>query len=164
VALWPRPPAPVAWIAADGADAAIVVGRDEVPLRAGMRLYATQLWAQRRNFRLPADPAAASGQYFDCNRTACAPVGGYRPAIAGWWTKRKPPEERLADLCRGADIVILRADVSTPGACDRALVLRRGDFDHLGAAEIYAAPNGWRFEWSQPIRGERPWSLSDSGG
>ncbi len=162
VAIWPRPPAPVGWIASDGADAAIVIGGEEIPLRPGIRLYATQLWAQRRNFRLPEDPVVASAEHFDCNRIACAPIGRFRPAIAGWWTKREVPEARLAGLCRGADILVLRADAATPAVCDSALVLRRGDFAHLGAAEIFRAPNGWRLVWSQPIRGERPWSLSDS--
>ncbi len=162
VALWPRPAAPIAWIASDGADAAIVVGREEIPLRPGIRLYATQLWAQRNNFRLPDDPVAASGEHFTCNRIACTAIGPWRPAIAGWWTRRKAPQERLAGLCQSADILILKADDAVPSACDRALVLRRADFDHLGAAEIYRTPRGLRFVWSQPIRGDRPWSVSDS--
>ncbi|MHB8530224.1 MAG: ComEC/Rec2 family competence protein, partial [Caulobacteraceae bacterium] len=133
-------------------------------LKPGMRLYATQLWAQRRGLVLPPDPEGAMRDHFDCNRIACAPTDRLRPAIAAWWTKRRVSAARLADLCEGADILILRADAATPSECDGATVLRRADFAHLGSAEIFAAPHGWRFAWSQPIRGERPWSVSDSGG
>ncbi|MDQ2860742.1 MAG: ComEC/Rec2 family competence protein, partial [Pseudomonadota bacterium] len=161
VALWPRPPAPVAWIAADGNDAAIVAEGREVPLKPGMRLYATQLWAQRRGFGFTADPAAAQAlqqRFFDCDRKGCAPIGPSRPAIAAWWTKRAPNAERAGGLCAQTDIVIFRADVSPPPACRGAIVLTRADFARGGAAEVFASPKGWRIAWSQPLRGERPWT------
>jgi competence protein ComEC len=163
VALWPRPPSPVAWIAADGDDAAVVVDRTEIAMKPGARAYATGLWAQRRGFLLPADPAAAQQKVFDCDRASCAPLAGVRPAIGAWWTRRKPRSGQLAELCDGADIFILRAAVETPGACDRALILRRGDFEAGGSAEVFARPEGgWRLVWSQPLRGRRPWTLSDT--
>jgi len=163
VALWPRPPAPVAWIAADGNDAAVVAEGREVPLKPGMRLYATQLWAQRRGFGFTADPAAAQAlqqRFFDCDRKGCAPIGPTRPAIAAWWTKRAPNAERAGGLCAQTDIVIFRADVSPPSACRGAIVLTRADFARGGAAEVFASPLGWRIAWSQPLRGERPWTTS----
>ena len=164
VAVWPRPPAPVAWIAADGNDAAVVAGREEIPLKPNVRLYATQLWAQRRGFTLPTDPVAAQKAAFDCDRKGCAPIGDRRPAISAWWTKRKPSAARLADLCDRTDIVILRADVQPPARCDGVIVLRRIDFALGGAAEVFGASGGWRLVWSQPLRGRRPWTLSGSGG
>ncbi len=162
VALWPRGAAPVAWIAADGNDAAIVIDGTEVALKPQARAYATQSWAQRRALSLPADPVAAQQAVFDCNRTACAPLADTRPAIAAWWTRRRPNPERLADLCQGAEFLILRAAVTPPPQCDGAIILRRGDFEAGGAAEIYQTPSGWRLVWAQTSRGRRPWTLTDT--
>ncbi|MGI8841223.1 MAG: ComEC/Rec2 family competence protein [Caulobacteraceae bacterium] len=161
VALWPRPPAPVAWIAADGDDAAIVAAGQEVALKPGARQYGTQLWAQRRGFALPADPAAAEAlqrRHFDCDRKGCAPIGAARPALAAWWGKRPPKADQADRLCAGADIVIYRAEGPAPAACEGAIVLNRADFAKGGAAEVFAAPAAWRIAWSQPLRGERPWT------
>jgi competence protein ComEC len=162
VALWPRPTPPVAWIAADGNDAAVVIAGQEVAMKPGARQYATDLWAQRRAFDLPASPEKAQEAAFDCNREACAPLTGVRPAIGAWWTRRKPKSWTLADRCRNAEIFILRADVEVPDACRDALILRRGDFEAGGSAEVFAAPGGWRLVWSQALRGRRPWTISDT--
>jgi competence protein ComEC len=163
VALWPRPAPPVAWIAADGDDAAVVIDGAEVPLKPGARAYATQLWAQRRGFALPADPAKAQQAAFDCDRQHCSPLPGVRPAIGAWWTRRPPHADDLADICARAEILILRAPVAPPRDCDHALVLRRGDFEAGGSAEVFAdGHGGWRLAWSQPLRGRRPWTFSDT--
>ncbi len=162
VALWPRPAPPVAWIANDGSDAAIVIGGQAVPLKTTSHLYAVQTWTQRRNIRLPADPDAALAAIYDCDRSACAPRAGLRPAIAAWWTKRVPKPARLAALCENADILILRASVGLPDSCRDVRILGRAAFERGGAAEIFPKGTGWRIEWSQPLRGERPWSVSDS--
>jgi competence protein ComEC len=164
VALWPRPAAPVAWIAADGDDAAVVVAGREIPLKPNTRLYATQLWAQRRGFTLPDDAVAAQRALFDCDRKGCVPLGGARPALAAWWSKRPPSVARFEKLCARADILIMRAQATAPWACRNALVLDREAFARGGAGEVFAAPGGWRVAWSQPLRGQRPWSLSGSGG
>jgi competence protein ComEC len=87
-----------------------------------------------------------------------------KPAIAAWWTKRAPKPERLAKLCEDADFLILRATTSLPSACRDVQILGRSAFDREGAAEIFPNGSGWRIEWSQPLRGERPWSVSDSAG
>jgi competence protein ComEC len=158
VALWPRPAPPLAWIAADGDDAAVVVAGQEIPMKPGARGYATQLWAQRRGFTLPADGGAASRQVYDCNRKGCLPVGAVRPAIAASWMRKAPGTERWAALCAGADIVILRSDFAPAGPCGQALVLTRVDFERGGAVEVFADRTGWRLAWSQPIRGHRPWT------
>jgi competence protein ComEC len=158
VAVWPRPPAPVAWIAADGDDAAVVVAGREIAMKPAARQYATQLWAQRRGFALPADPAAAQASVFACDRKGCLPIGAARPALAASWMKKTPSAERFAGLCERADIVILRSASAPTARCDAALVLTRGDFERQGAAEVFAAGRGWRLVWSQPLRGRRPWT------
>jgi competence protein ComEC len=158
VALWPRPAPPVAWMASDGDDAAIVAGGEEVAMKPGARAYATQLWAQRRGFKMPADAEVAQQARFDCDRKGCAPVGPGRPAIAAWWGKRPPSLERWNALCDRTDIVIYRALSAPSTHCGRALVLTRADFARGGAAEVFRAPEGFRIAWAQPIRGTRPWS------
>ena len=160
VAFWPRPPAPVIWVASDGADAALADRGREVALRPGVRAYATQLWAQRRGLAVPADMTQARGAMFDCDYWSCAARPGIKPALGIWWTRRKPKPQRLAELCASSEILVLRANVGLPGACRDAIVLRPGDFAVGGAAEIFAAGKGWRLVWSQPIRGHRPWTGS----
>ena len=160
VALWPRPAPPIAWIASDGNDAAIVQAGREVPLKPGKRAYATQLWAQRWGFVLPADDDAEKAQAaaFDCDRKHCAPLAGTRPAVATWWSTREPKPGVLEELCRGAEVMVLRADVTPPSECARAVVLGPADFAAGGAAEVFSGPQGLRMVWSQPQRGDRPWS------
>lgn len=158
VAFWPRPAPPVIWVADDGADAAIAVRGQEVALRPGVRAYATELWAQRRGLAVPADMLRARGAVFDCDYWSCAARPGIKPSLGIWWTRRKPKPERLGELCAASDILVLRADVPLPAGCRDAIVLRPGDFAAGGAAEVYAAKSGWRIEWSQPLRGWRPWT------
>ncbi|HUZ12557.1 MAG TPA: ComEC/Rec2 family competence protein [Caulobacteraceae bacterium] len=164
VALWPRPPAPLIWLAGDGADAALALQGREVVLRPGVRSYATGLWAQRRGLALPADPARARGALFDCDYWSCTARAGVAPALGIWWTRRKPRPQRLAELCARSDILVLRAAVRPPGACRGALVLGPADFARGGAAEVFRSAAGWRLVWAQPLRGVRPWSLNGSGG
>ena len=165
VAFWPRPALPVAWIASDGGDAAVAIAGRVVALKPNTRAYAVGTWAQRRGFDLPADPVKAAAAIADCNRLHCAPIGPTKPAIAAWWTRRKPKPDALAELCKGADILILKADVTPPDACKQAVLLGPSDFAKGGAAEVF--PGGgikggakWRLVWSQPLRGQRPWSVS----
>ena len=158
VALWPRPAAPVAWIAADGDDAAIVVHGQEIALKPDKRAYATGLWAQRRGFSLPADATAAQKAAFDCDRKHCAQINNTEPALAAWWSTRAPKPEQIDALCAGARILVLRANIDPPAACAKTLVLAPRDFASGGAAEIFREPKGWRVDWAQPIRGQRPWT------
>jgi competence protein ComEC len=158
VALWPRPVSPVAWIASDGNDAAVVISGQEVALKPDKRGYATQLWAQRRGFTLPTDAVAAQKAIFDCDRKHCSPINGVQPALTAWWTVRLPKPEQADALCSGAQIVVTRAIFDRPASCAHALILGPDDFARGGAAEIYRDPRGWRIEWAQPIRGQRPWT------
>ena len=160
VAFWPRPAPPVAWIASDGGDAALAIAGKVVALKPDTRAYAVQTWAQRRGFDLPADPVKAQAAVADCNRLHCAPIGTAKPAIAAWWTRRKPSADALTELCKGADILVLKADVTPPDTCSTAIVLGPDDFAKGGAAEVFHSGAGWRLVWSQPSRGERPWSTS----
>ena len=152
---------PAIWIASDGGDAAIAVHGQEVVLRPGVRAYATDLWAQRRGLAKPADMGTARGALFDCDYWSCEARPGVTPALGIWWTRRQPKPERLAELCARSDILILRADATLPGACRDVLVLRPGDFAGGGSAEIFRDKSGWRIQWSQPIRGRRPWSVAE---
>jgi hypothetical protein len=127
-------------------------------MKPGARGYATQLWAQRRGFTLPADVDGAGRGVYDCDRRGCLPLGGVRPAMAASWMRKAPGARRYADLCAGADIVILRSAFAPAGACGHALVLTRADFERGGAAEVFADDKGWRLAWSQPQRGHRPWT------
>jgi competence protein ComEC len=164
VALWPRPAPPLAWMSGDGGDAAVVVNSEVVALKPQTRIYATQAWAQRRGLRLPAEPESAVRALFDCDRSACTPHISTKPAIAAWWTKREPKPERLAALCEHAEILIIRARTPLPSSCRDVRVFGLEAFRRGGAAEIFGAPGGWRVVWAQPLRGERPWTLSGSGG
>ncbi len=163
VMAWPRPAPPVAWIAADGNDAAIVVDGLEVALKPGARQYATQLWAQRWGFALSVNLDAATAnqaRFFDCDRKGCASNGLARPSLSAWWSRRAPTTERFEALCAHADILILRAPVLAPTSCAKSIVLDAEAFSRGGAAEVFGAPGHWRIAWSQPIRGQRPWTLS----
>jgi competence protein ComEC len=162
VALWPRPAPPVAWIAADGDDAAVVVSGQETPMKPGARLYATGLWAQRRGLALPPDPPVARTDIFQCDRKGCLPVGTFRPALASSWTHKPPGRERYHQMCEGSDIVILRSRGAPDERCGSAIVFTRDDFERNGSAEVFAHGAGWRIVWSQPLRGHRPWSGVDS--
>jgi len=159
VALWPRPAAPVAWIASDGNDAAIVSKGQEIALKPDKRAYATGLWAQRRGFILPPDAAAAQKAAFDCDRKQCVPINGAQPALSAWWSTRPPKPEQVGALCAGAQIVVIRANINPSPACAKALVFGPQDFAKGGAAEIFRDAKGWRVSWAQPIRGQRPWTV-----
>lgn len=168
VMLWPRPDPPVAWIASDGNGAAIAVDRQMIPLKPGLRPYATDLWAARRGFRHASDEDAALAQLFDCDRKSCVPLPGTAPALGAWWSTRPPPEGRLEALCRASDVLVIRADVRLPDACAATRVITPAELEAGGAAELFSNRDGLTIRWSEPIRGDRPWTRvpgpSDSGG
>ena len=159
VLLWPRPPTPAGWIAADGNNAAIVVGQRAIVLKPGIRTFASSAWTTHRGLITPFAPSAEAELAFDCNRNQCTPRYGTQPAIGAWWTRRRPSTEKLDALCRASDIVILRADLAPPQTCKTVLLLKPADFAQGGAVEIYPAANGgWRLDWSSASRGRRPWT------
>jgi competence protein ComEC len=160
VMVWPRDPAPAAWIAADGANAAVVLDGRAIVLKPTVRAFASEAWIVHRGLIAPFDPDAEAALAFDCNKMRCLPHVGVTPAIGAWWTRRAPKPEVLNDLCRASAILILKAQVETPPSCDGVLVLRPSDFARGGAAEVFpsATGDGWRLDWSSSWRGLRPWT------
>ncbi|WP_419255257.1 ComEC/Rec2 family competence protein [Caulobacter sp. ErkDOM-YI] len=154
VALWPRPPAPDVWIAADGATAAVRRGREAVLLRPDNRRFGAELWARRRGL------AIGETRGFMCSAYACRPQSDAPVAIALSWSRKDISAQALGDLCSGAEIVVLRADFSgaMPTGCADRIVLTARDFAVGGAAELYRRDNAWWIVWAQPLRGRRPWS------
>lgn len=163
VALYPRPPAPDAWIAADGSTVAVREGNEAVLFRPDAKLFAAELWARRRGLTVPEDGLAVRNQAYDCDRWSCAPrQGADAPRVAAIMTRRATTIERKLPLfCDWAEVVVVRGDAP---ACPKALTLTEADFQRGGSAELYRTAAGWRVVWAQDLRGQRPWTLSGSGG
>ncbi len=154
VALWPRPPAPDVWIAADGATAAVRRGTEAVLLRPDNRRFGAELWARRRGL------AIGETRGFTCSAYACWPQSDAPVAVALSWSRKDISAQALGDLCSGAEIVVLRGGSSgpMPTGCADGIVLTSKDFAIGGAAELYRRDNVWWIVWAQPLRGRRPWS------
>jgi competence protein ComEC len=155
ISLWPRPEAPVLWIASDGAAAAVRRDDTAVLMRPDTKLFAAQLWARRYGLELPADGEAAQAGVFSCTGQGCRAIYADYPRLSAWWTIRQPKPEALDALCASSDILVMKAKVNLPAACGKATILTPSDFKVGGAADIYA--NG-RIVWAQPLRGKRPWT------
>lgn len=163
VSLAPRPPTPAAWIAPEGANAAIVAAGAAVPLKTTQR-FGYELWARRRGFEPLAEPEPRISSLFDCGRDACTPRAGAPARLAAWWRRVPPRPDQLEALCAGAEVVVLRTgEGGAAPACAGRLVLGQGALAAGGAAELYRRPDGWRVVWVQPLRGRRPWSLQAGG-
>ena len=154
VALWPRPASPDAWIAADGATAAVRAGDAAVLLRSDAKRFGAELWARRRGL------VPAAWNAYACDRRACAPERGAPVPLSLAWSRKTPDAETLAGLCVRSEVVVLRAPAParTPPLCADVVLLTAEDFARGGAAELYRRPDGWRIVWTQPLRGDRPWS------
>jgi competence protein ComEC len=163
LAVWlcPRPPAPDAWIAADGSSVAVRKGDEAVLLRPDAKLFAAELWARRRGL-LPASTQARDVDY-DCDRWSCAPRrNGAGPSIGVIFTRRVSTIEKKAPLfCDWAEVVVVRGEAPP---CPRSLTLTESDFARGGSAELYRTATGWKIVWAQDLRGQRPWTLSGNGG
>ncbi len=160
--LCPRPPAPDIWIAADGSTAAVRRGDQAVLLRPDAKLFAAELWARRRGLT-PSEGSAARDVAFDCDRWSCAPrQGSADPKVAAIFTRRASTIAAKQPLfCGWAEVVIVRGSAEP---CRNALTLTEADFARGGSAELYRSPSGWRVVWAQDLRGQRPWTISGSGG
>jgi len=156
--LWaPRPPAPEAWISADGAAVAVREGKDAVLLRPDVKLFGAELWSRRRGLT-PLETEADRDARFDCDHWSCAPGPRAPIRLAAAWNLRRPLKEgRLEALCAGADVVVLR-NAFRPESCAAPLVLAGDDFARGGSAELYRNGPGWRIVWAQDARGRRPWT------
>ena len=164
VALYPRPSAPDAWIAADGSTVAVRDGGEAILFRPDAKLFAAELWARRRGLSVPEDGLAIREASFDCDRWSCAPrAGAAVPRVAAIMTRRASTIERKLPLfCEWAEVVVVRGEAAP---CPKALTLTQADFARGGSAELYRNDAGWRVVWAQDLRGQRPWTgPSGSGG
>ncbi|MGA0600666.1 ComEC/Rec2 family competence protein [Caulobacter sp. KR2-114] len=164
VSLWPRPPAPEVWVASDAAAAAVQDGHTAWLLRPKVRLFAADMWSRRQAFMLEDDDPART-RPFDCDRRICGAVTASGGRVVLWWIHRTPAGAELDDLCRNADLILIRATkVAATPACAGKPMLTGEDFARGGSAELYRASRGWNVVWAQDVRGRRPWSqASDSG-
>lgn len=156
--LWaPRPPAPDAWVSADGAAVAVREGKEAILLRPDVKLFGAELWARRRGLTpLPSEPERDAR--FDCDGWSCRPRETAPVRLAAAWNLRRPLKDgRLEAICAGADVVILR-NAFRPESCGAPLVLTGADFAAGGSAELYREGKGWRIVWAQDRRGRRPWT------
>jgi competence protein ComEC len=154
VALWPRPDAPDAWIAADGATAAVRSGDAAVLLRTDAKRFGAELWARRRGL------TPATWSLYACDKRICAPEPGAPVRLSLVWGRKTPDAETLSGLCVRSEVVVIRgaAPPRTPPLCADTVLLAAEDFARGGAAELYRRSDGWRIVWAQPLRGDRPWS------
>lgn len=154
VALWPRPAPPDAWIANDGATAAVRSGDAAVLLRTDAKRFGAELWARRRGL------TPATWNLHVCDKRACAPAPGAPVRLSIAWSRKTPTAEVLSGLCVRSEVVVIRgpAPDRVPPLCSDAVLLTAEDFARGGAAELYRRPDGWRIVWTQPLRGDRPWS------
>lgn len=163
MAVWlcPRPPAPDIWISSDGSAAAVRSGDEAILLRPDAKLFAAELWARRRGLT-PAGAEARDVGY-DCDRWSCAPrQGAGEPRLAAIFTRRASTIEKKQPLfCDWAEVVVIRGKAPP---CPRALTLTEAEFVRGGSAELYRTATGWKIVWAQDLRGQRPWTLSGSGG
>jgi competence protein ComEC len=159
VALWPRPAPPDAWIAADGATAAVRSGDAAVLLRTDAKRFGAELWARRRGL------TPATWSLYACDKRICAPALGAPVRLSLAWSRKAPDAETLSGLCVNSEVVVIRgaAPERIPPLCADTVLLTAEDFARGGAAELYRRSDGWRIVWAQPLRGDRPWSRpSDS--
>jgi competence protein ComEC len=154
VALWPRPAPPDAWIAADGATAAVRSGDAAVLLRTDAKRFGAELWARRRGL------TPATWSLYACDKRTCAPALDAPVRLSLSWSRKTPDAETLSGLCVRSEVVVIRgpAPARAPPLCADAVLLAAEDFARGGAAELYRRPDGWRIVWAQPLRGDRPWS------
>ena len=158
VTLAPKPPAPDAWASADGAAVAVRTGKEAVLFRPDVKLFGAELWARRRGLT-PLETEAARDSRYACDHWSCAPGPAAPVSVAAAWNVRRPLKPgRLAELCAGAEVVLLRNDFPAE-ACPAPLVLTGVDFARGGSAELYRlGPRRWRVVWAQDARGRRPWT------
>ncbi len=158
VLLWPRADPPLVWVASDGTDVIVRNGARAVVLRADAKAFAVDLWTKRRGLK-PADPKVLA-EHFACDRKGCtptAPLSGVR--VGGWWWRKSPPADRMAQLCGGADLVVFRGVIDrVPAPCAHALVLDATDFERRGAMELWRRRGRWVALSNADVRGDRPWT------
>lgn len=158
VTLAPRPPAPDAWVSADGAAVALRAGSDAILFRPEVKLFGAELWARRRGLTAAATEGPRNAAY-DCDQWSCVPTTTAPvPLGAAWNLKRPLKPGRLEAMCATAEVVVIR-NPAAPGPCAAPLVLTGADIARGGSAELYReGARQWRVVWAQDRRGRRPWT------
>jgi competence protein ComEC len=152
VSLWPRPPMPDVWIAADGANGAYRQGAQAVLVQTDAKRFGADLWARRRG--LAVDETAQ----FRCDHKIChSPLGA--PVTMALWQGRKAPDQaQWQSLCARTEVVIVRADAAVPSVCEAKLIFTARDLAQTGSIELWRSPQGWRWLEAERLRGHRPWT------
>jgi competence protein ComEC len=162
VNLWPRPPAPDAWIAPGAANAAIFAAGRPLVLRPDVSQFAAQLWMRRWGFEPPVQADPAHGRLYACDRRSCTPTPAAPVRLALWAGRRPPKAPAFARLCASAEVLVLRSPLGPGQACPSATVFTQGDFDRGGAVELWRQGRAWRLRWTATERGDRPWTQGPS--
>ena len=163
VTLWPRPPAPDAWIAPGAANAAVLAEGRPVVLRPETGQFASQLWMRRWGFEPPAaDPG--HDRLFDCDRRSCRPTAEAPVRLALWAGRQPPKDAAFAGLCASAEALVLRWRLGAGQSCPSAAVFVKEDFDRGGSLELWRQGQAWRLRWAATERGARPWTQGPSTG
>lgn len=152
VSLWPRPPMPDLWIAADGTNGAYRQGAQAVLVLTDAKRFGADLWARRRG--LTVDETRG----FDCDRKVCRSPQDAPVAVSLWQGRRPPDPAQWQSICAGTEVVIIRADAPVPSACQAELVFTARDLGKSGSVELWRGPKGWRWLEAEHLRGHRPWT------
>ena len=162
VNLWPRPPAPDAWVASNGANAAIMAQGRPMLLRPDTGLFAAQLWMRRQGFEPPMGEDPDHDRLFACDRRSCTPTPEASVRLAIWAGRKPPRDDAFARLCASAEVLVLRSPLGPGQTCPQATVFTQEDFDRGGSVEIWRQGQAWRLRWASTERGQRPWTQGPS--
>jgi len=162
VNLWPRPPAPDAWIAPGAANAAILAEGKPLVLRPGVSQFAAQLWMRRWGFEPPMGADPVHDRLYDCDRRSCTPSAAAPVRLALWAGRQPPKDAAFARFCASAEVLVLRSPLGPGQACPSATVFTGIDFERGGAVELWRQGEAWRLRWAATERGSRPWTLGPS--
>src|SRR6185503_15519995 len=141
---WPRPATPIAWVAAQGANASIAVGKEAVPIRPRGQAYAAALWARRRGLDLADADSPLRRSMVRCTQNICESAAPAPVRLAIWQRRFAPDAEALGELCRDAEIVVIREGEGDDPACQSKLVLGARWLADGGPAEVHRTGSGFR--------------------
>ena len=152
VSLWPRPPMPDVWIAADGANGAYRQGAQAVLVQTDAKRFGADLWARRRGLTVHETPQ------FICERKVCRSPQGAPVTLSLWQGRKAPDQAQWQSLCARTEVVIVRADAAVPSLCEAKLIFTARDLAQTGSIELWRSPQGWRWLEAERLRGHRPWT------
>jgi len=152
VSLWPRPPMPDVWIAADGANGAYRQGAQAVLVQTDAKRFGADLWARRRGLTVHETPQ------FICERKVCRSPQGAPVTLSLWQGRKAPDQAQWQSLCARTEVVIVRADAAVPSVCEAKLIFSARDLAQTGSIELWRSPQGWRWLEAERLRGHRPWT------